>query len=79
MEERIMSYKVNVVIEKDAHGYYAYCPELEGCQSQGDTLDEVLANVKEATELYLETLTEEERKTCTSKEILLTALEVNIA
>ena len=51
-----MSYKVIVVIEKDEYGYYAYCPELEGCQTQGDTLDEVLANIKEAIELYLETL-----------------------
>ena len=73
-----MSYKVNIVIEKDEHGYYAYCPELDGCQTQGDTLDEALANVKEATALYLETLTEEERKTCLSKEILTTAMEVNI-
>ena len=27
--------KVSVVIEKDEHGYYAFSPELEGCQSQG--------------------------------------------
>ncbi len=31
-----MSYKVGVVIEKDENGYYAFCPELEGCQSQGN-------------------------------------------
>jgi len=36
-----MSQKVGVVIEKDEHGYYAYCPELEGCQTQGDSLEEV--------------------------------------
>jgi predicted RNase H-like HicB family nuclease len=57
-----MSYKVNVVIKKDEYGYYAYCLELEGCQTQGDTLEEVLANVKEAIELYLETLSEDENK-----------------
>lgn len=74
-----MSHKVSIVIEKDDHGYYAYCPELEGCHTQGDTLDEVLANAKEATELYLETLTEEERAVCLSKEILTTAMEVDIA
>jgi predicted RNase H-like HicB family nuclease len=55
-----MSYKVNVVIEKDECGYYAFCPELEGCQTQGDTLEEILANIKEAIELYLETMTEDE-------------------
>ena len=51
-----MSYKINVVIEKDEYGYYAYAPELEGCQTQGDTLEEVLDNIKDAVELYLETL-----------------------
>ena len=29
-----MSYKVNVVIEKDEHGHYAYCPELEGAKNK---------------------------------------------
>ncbi len=53
-----MSYKASVVIEKDENGYYAYSPELEGCQTQGDSLDEVLANIKEAIELYLETLSD---------------------
>ena len=48
--------KASVVIEKDEHGFYAWCPELRGCQSQGDTLDEAVANVREAIELYLETL-----------------------
>ncbi len=51
-----MTYKVSTVIEKDEHGYYAYCPELPGCQSQGDSLEEAAANIKEAIELYLETL-----------------------
>lgn len=74
-----MSYKVSVVIEKDEHGYYAYCPELEGCQTQGDSLEEVMSNIKEATELYLETLSEEEKKELLSKEILTTALEVKVA
>ena len=46
--------KVNIVIEKDDYGYYAFCPEMKGCHSQGDSLDEVLANIKEAVELYLE-------------------------
>ena len=55
-----MNYKVNVVIEKDEFGYYAYCPELEGCHSQGDSLEEIMRNIKEAIELYLETLPQDE-------------------
>ena len=73
-----MSYKVSAVIEKDENGYYAYCPQLEGCQTQGDSLDEALGNVKEAIELYLETLSQDEIKELLSKEILTTSLEVKV-
>lgn len=74
-----MTYKVSTVIEKDEHGYYAYCPELRGCHSQGDTFEEAMANIREAIELYLETLSEEERKELLSQEILTTSLEVQLA
>jgi len=74
-----MSYKVGVVIEKDENGYYAFCPELEGCQSQGDTFEEALQNIKEAIELYLETLPEDERGQYLSHEIYTTSIEVNVA
>lgn len=70
--------KVNVIIEKDADGYYAFCPELKGCHSQGETLEEVLANIKEAAELYLETLSGAERRACLSQKILTTSFEVNL-
>ena len=72
-----MTRKASVVIEKDEHGFYAWCPELKGCQSQGDTLEETLANIKEAIELYLETVPADERNALLSREILTTAVEVN--
>lgn len=74
-----MTYKVSTVIEKDEHGYYAYCPELPGCQSQGDSLEEAMNNIREAIELYLETLSDDERKELLSQEILTTSLEVQVA
>lgn len=67
-----------MVIEKDEHGYYAYCPELEGCQTQGETFEETLKNIREAVELYLETLSEDEIKASLSKEIVTTSLEVKV-
>ena len=73
-----MSYKASVVIEKDEHGYYAYCPELDGCQTQGDSLEEVMVNMKEALALYLETMGEEEIKERFSREILTTYMEVKV-
>jgi len=71
--------KVNIIIEKDQYGYYAFCPELKGCHTQGDSLEEVLENIKEAIELYLETLSPHEREYCLSKEILTTSMEVKVA
>ncbi|MGD0202154.1 MAG: type II toxin-antitoxin system HicB family antitoxin [Bryobacteraceae bacterium] len=72
-----MARKASVVIERDEHGFYAWCPELRGCQSQGETLEEAIANIKEAVELYLETLPEEERDVVLSRQILTTTVEVN--
>jgi predicted RNase H-like HicB family nuclease len=74
-----MTYKVGVIIEKDVNGYYAYCPELEGCQTQGDSFEAVMSNIKEAIELYLETLPDEERKNYLSQELYTTSIEVNVA
>jgi predicted RNase H-like HicB family nuclease len=73
-----MSRKASVVIEKDEHGFYAWCPELKGCQSHGATLDEAIANIKEAIELYIGILSEDERDVLLSQEILTTTVEVNV-
>ncbi|NPA91043.1 MAG: type II toxin-antitoxin system HicB family antitoxin [Chloroflexi bacterium] len=42
-----------VVIEKDKHGYFAYCPTLQGCYTQGDTYEEALANIRDAIQLHI--------------------------
>ncbi len=74
-----MSQKITVVIEKDDNGYYAYAPDLKGCQTQGDTLDEVTVNIKEAVELYLETMDDQEKAELGNSEILTTSVEVSLA
>lgn len=51
-----------IILEDESGGYVAFVPSLPGCHTQGDTLQELMDNVKEAVELYLETLSEEERK-----------------
>ena len=44
-----------IVIHKaDEGGYYAECPVLRGCYTQGESMDEIRANMREAIELYLE-------------------------
>lgn len=44
-----------VVIERDEDGYYVgEVPQLKACYSQGETIDELMANMKEVIELCLE-------------------------
>ncbi len=49
--------KYRVLIEKDENGIYiAEATNLPGCISQGSTRAEAIENIKEAIELYLESL-----------------------
>lgn len=49
--------KYRVIIEKDEDGIYvAQAPSLPGCISQGKTRAEAIENIKEAIELYIESL-----------------------
>lgn len=47
-----------IVQEEESGGYFVVNPALEGCYSQGDTVEEALKNIKEATELCLEEMAE---------------------
>ena len=45
----------SVILEpSDEGGYTVYVPALPGCISEGDTVEDALANIREAIELYLE-------------------------
>lgn len=44
-----------VVIERDEDGYYVgEVPQLKACYSQGETIDELMSDIKEVIELCLE-------------------------
>ena len=60
-DKRVYEFGV-VILEDESGGFIAVVPELPGCHTQGDSLGEVLENIREAIELYLETLSEEEKK-----------------
>jgi len=54
--------RLNVVIEKDETGYYvAEVPALPGCVSQGETLAQAKANIKEAITGWLKVMNEKAR------------------
>ncbi len=48
------AYRFSVIIEKDSGGYFAFCPELQGCYTQGDTYEAVLENAKDVIRLHIE-------------------------
>jgi len=49
------AYDFKVFLEPDeSGGYVISCPALAGCYSQGETVAEAMANIKEAIELCLE-------------------------
>ncbi|MBM3152256.1 MAG: type II toxin-antitoxin system HicB family antitoxin [Chloroflexi bacterium] len=48
-----MTHTFTAVVHKEDDWYVADCPEV-GTVSQGKTVEEAIANLKEATELYLE-------------------------
>jgi predicted RNase H-like HicB family nuclease len=47
-------FRFSVVIEKDENGYFAFCPELQGCYTQGKTYEEIIQNIVDAIKLHIE-------------------------
>ena len=69
---------LNAIIEKDDDGYFAQILELKGCVTQGNTYEEALFNIKEAAELYLDSLKSEELKVFQQRSVSITPIEVSI-
>ena len=79
MRFSIMSlYKFSVIIEKDKDGYYAFCPELQACYTQGDTYEETLDNIKDAIRLHVEDRLAEGEEIPQSENVSLTSCEIAI-
>ena len=43
-----------VILPQPDGGFFVQCPVLAGCYSQGATVEEALANIREAIELAIE-------------------------
>ncbi|MCK4599337.1 type II toxin-antitoxin system HicB family antitoxin [Candidatus Bipolaricaulota bacterium] len=72
------NYRFSVVIERDEEGYYVFCPELQGCYTQGSTYEEALKNVKDAIRLHVEDRIEAGEEVPQVESISLTSLEVAV-
>ena len=47
------TYRFAAIIEKDEDGYYAFCPELQGCYTSGNTFEEARSNLIDAVRLHI--------------------------
>lgn len=74
-----MKCKYTVMLEpEDEGGYHVFCPTLPGCHSQGETVDEALLNIREAIEVYLESLVAHGDPVPTEAGLLIASAEVEM-
>lgn len=72
-------YEFPVVVEKDEAGYFlATAPSLQGCYTQGKTLEEALKNIKEVIELHLEDRLASKEPIPVLKPVSLSTIEVKV-
>lgn len=71
-------FQFTAVIEKEGNGYFALCPELD-VASQGDTVEEATANLKEAVELFFEHASGKEIRQRLHDEVFVTRFDETIS
>jgi predicted RNase H-like HicB family nuclease len=71
-------YNFPVIIEKDGDGYFANCPILQGCYTQGSTYDEVIAKIEDAIKLHLLDRLENGEEIPTSEVVSLSTVVVAV-
>lgn len=73
------TYKFPVIIEKDEDGFFvADCPDLQGCHTQGETIEEAITNIRDAIKLNLKIYKEEKQDIPRLDPVSMTSLEVSI-
>jgi len=70
--------KLTAIIEREGDGFVSLCPELD-IASQGTTIEEARANLREALELFFETASQEEIGRRSKGEVYVTQVEVALA
>ena len=61
MRKPVLEY--NTVFQEETDGGFSvWVPDLPGCASQGETFEEALRNIKEAIEVYLESMLKHQSK-----------------
>lgn len=72
------TYRFAAVIEKNDEGYYAFCPDLQGCHSSGDTFEEARENLADAIRLHVEDRLANGEEITVAESVNLTTVEVAV-
>jgi predicted RNase H-like HicB family nuclease len=72
------NYRLACIVEKDEDGYIAYCPQLQGCYTQGETYEETIENLKDAMKLHIKDRLAEKEKIPSSDTVNFTSIEVKV-
>ncbi len=72
-----MNKHLTAIIQSEPPGFASFCPELD-IASQGDTIEQALANLREAIELFYECASEAEISTREGGDIFITQFEVSV-
>jgi len=76
---KVTTYTFPVIIEKDEDGFFvADCPDLQGCHTQGKTIEEAITNIRDAIKLHVKILKEENQEIPKVEPVSLTSLEVTV-
>ena len=62
ISKKVYNYTAVFELDQKVGGYTVAIPNLPGCISEGDTFEEALKNIKDATSLYLEVMKEHKTK-----------------
>jgi predicted RNase H-like HicB family nuclease len=69
--------KYLVLVESGPKNYSAYSPDVPGCASAGDTVEEALANFREALEMHIEGIIEDNDPIPAASHVAADFIEVN--
>lgn len=78
IREGMRSYHFSVIIEKNQDGYFAFCPELQGCYTQGDDYEDVLRNIRDTIRLHVEDRLESGEEIPQPEYVSMTSLDVAV-
>ena len=70
---------ITILHKAEEGGYWAEVPELPGCYSQGETVEESLNNIREAIESHIQVLIKEGEELPPESEVIISKVKIKAA